>query len=192
MNPAWLLVMLTTVPGQSPVAKDDPAPAGRPGKARTAPGNLHGRRGGIHDLPRRQSQGKGRVAARAGLRLDEPGAGRRAGRRGLCVDLPGARRGSRLLLFVPREGAAKPVPRVSFALALGARRRARRRTCIDLDAPGSGHRDRTDSGRACSRPIRPAAALADAHAHPRFLRLDQGPPGEALGAAPAASAPLSL
>jgi hypothetical protein len=26
MNPAWLLVMLTIVPGQSPVARYDPAP----------------------------------------------------------------------------------------------------------------------------------------------------------------------
>ena len=75
--------------------------------------------------------------------------------------------------FRSRRPGRAALPRVSFAVTVGAGRIALGYACCDLDARGTGHRDGGDPGRTSSRPIRPAAVVPDARADPRFLRLDQ-------------------
>ncbi len=59
MSPAWLLIVLTTVPGQTPVAKDDTATqqAARAKRERLLEIYASTKRREIHDLPRRQPPG---------------------------------------------------------------------------------------------------------------------------------------
>ncbi len=152
----WVCIVLANLVAQAPVAKSDPAQeqAVRSKRERLLEIYVNDAAGYTiyRDASRKQS---GRAAARPGLRVDQPGP--EDGQDGAVyrVDLPGPRRGSRQHLFdARRRGGVQAVPRVSFTLLSVLDVERCRDSHMDVDAPGTGHRDRPDRGCARSRPIR--------------------------------------
>ena len=189
MNPAWLLVMLTAVPGQTAVAKDEPPTQQAARAKRERLLEIYTSDAAGYAIFRDSSR-RERVELRREPVYVWTNPLRMGGQDGaVYVWTCRGGRGSRLLLFGSRQGAAKPGRRVSIALARGPRSRPlrgrRRRGGRPKLRASSSHRS-----QAALPAVPFAKALADGMLTHHFSASTKDPRGE-LGAA-SATAPLSL
>ena len=122
-------------PGQSPIAKDDHASQQSARTKRDRLMEIYLGDAAEYTIYRDASR-KDRVELGASRSTSGPTRCEHAGRtvRSMC-GLVGPPRGPRLLLLVPRHRAARALPRVSFAVALGVDVR-HGEACAELDAAG--------------------------------------------------------
>ena len=125
MNPAWLLIVLTTVPGQSPAAKDDAAAQQAARAKRERLLEIYRTEAAGYTIYRDASR-KEKVELRPEPVYVWTNPVRGGGQDGAVYVWTCRGRAEVLGSFFsyPATGRATPVPRVSFALALGARCRA--------------------------------------------------------------------
>ena len=192
MSAAWLLIVLATVPGQPPVAKDDAATQEAARAKRERLLEIYTREAAEYTIYRDASR-KEKVELRREPVYVWTNPVRGGGQDGVVYVWTCRGRAEVLGSFFsyPGDGAATPVPRVSFALAFGARCRA----------PGTHAKTWTPQAAGIEIapiPARLLPANPPRSGSPRCARsLTISPPRPrtsrtALGAAPAASAPLPL